>query len=154
MDKKMITFGLLVLVAIAAAGYGASHAFRKEQMVATQLPAEASQMQPITVILHEQNASGQSGTATLTEMQGKTQVTLTLMGNPKDIAQPAHIHTGTCATIGGVVHPLTSPVNGTSITTIDVPLASILEGLPLAINVHKSAQEPGIFFACGDIMWP
>lgn len=154
MDKKMITFGLLVLVAIAVAGYGASHAFRKEQMAATQLPAEASQMQPITVTLHEQNASGQSGTATLTDMQGKTKVTLALTGNPKDVAQPAHIHTGSCAMIGGVVHPLTSPINGNSVTIVDVPLTNILEGLPLAINVHKSAQEPGIFFTCGDIMRP
>ena len=107
--------------------------------------------QSIVVALSAQNSSGMNGTATLTDMDGSTLVELNLTGAPADIAQPAHIHTGSCATIGGVVYPLTSPVNGVSETTLGVSLEAILAGLPLALNVHKSTAESNVYVACGDL---
>lgn len=143
-------FGALVLIAIAVAGYGASRTFRKESV--TQPPSSvAPQTQAMVVILDPQNKSGEMGTATLTDVNGKTQVVFKLSGAPKDIAQPAHIHTGTCATIGGVKYPLTALMNGESTTLVDAPMSRLLGELPLAINVHKSAQEAGIYYACGDM---
>lgn len=84
------------------------------------------------------------------------------------VAHPAHIHEGTCAELGSVVFPLTdvaapastdgddmaasgSPIAvETSITTIDVPLADVVNG-DHAINVHESADNIGNYIACGDI---
>ena len=77
---------------------------------------------PVVVALSAQNDSGMNGTATLTDMGGSTLVDLALTGAPADIVQPAHIHTGSCATIGGVVYPLPFPVNGVSATTLHVSL--------------------------------
>lgn len=106
----------------------------------------------VTTNLLSQNNSGEEGSATLTSTEnGKTKVVFKLSGAPKDIAQPAHIHMGSCADLGDVLYPLTSPVNGESETILDANLSDILNKLPLAINVHKSADEINVYYACGDI---
>ena len=87
---------------------------------------------------------------------------------------PAHIHSGTCATLGDVVHPLSDVSaqamnNGTpmammdmmmgsgaaipvesSVTTVQAALSDIVGG-EHAINVHESADNIGNYIACGDI---
>lgn len=107
--------------------------------------------QSIEVTLSEQNDSGMAGVATLTGMNDSTLVTLALTGAPVGVTQPAHIHTGSCAEIGGVVYPLEFPVNGVSETVLNVPLDTILGELPLALNVHKSPQEASVYVACVDL---
>lgn len=74
---------------------------------------------------------------------------------------PAHIHSGTCNTLGDVVYPL-NDVTGTgapdtdafevqwSVTRVEATLASLLQA-PFAINVHESAQNIGNYISCGDI---
>lgn len=103
------------------------------------------------VKLKSQNDSNQEGLAALMEENGKVKVVLQVESGAKDVPQPAHIHTGTCASIGGVKYPLENVVNGKSETTINVSLADLLNSLPLAINVHKSAQQVGTYVSCGDI---
>ena len=67
------------------------------------------------------------------------------------VPQPAHIHTGHCAKIGGVVYPLSNVVSGKSTTTIrNVSLASVETG-DFAINIHKSAEDIGTYVSCGEI---
>ena len=82
-----------------------------------------------------------------------------------DGPHPAHIHTGTCDTLGDVVVPLTDvmatdettregpesahPVT-VSETMVDMPLQEIIDG-GHAINVHLSAEEIDTYIACGDI---
>lgn len=105
----------------------------------------------ISVTLSEQNTSGESGTATLMEVDGKVKVTLKLTGAPSGVVQPAHIHVGACPDVGAVKYPLTSPVDGMSETTLDVTLAQLKSELPLGINVHKSAAEAKVYVSCGDL---
>lgn len=150
MDKRFITIGIVVLIVIGVVWYGASRSFRKEQP-ALQAPLTAPQTQAMIVMLDPQNKSGEMGTATFTAANGKTQIVLKLSGAPKDVTQPAHIHTGTCANLGGVTYPLTFPVNGESVTVLNISLEQLLSELPLAINVHKSPQEAKVYYACGDI---
>lgn len=104
-----------------------------------------------SISLVEQNNSGESGKATFVEKDGKVEVTLSLTGAPVGVSQPAHIHKGTCAQIGGVVYPLTFPVDGKSTTTLDVTLSQLKEQSPLALNVHKSGPESSVYVACGDL---
>jgi len=105
-----------------------------------------------TVVLKEQNDSGQSGTAVLVEKDGQTTVTLSLTGAPSGVEQPAHIHVGSCATIGGVQFPLIGSVDGYSTTVLDMTLADILiSSTQLSINVHKSVPEVATYVACGDL---
>jgi hypothetical protein len=114
-------------------------------------PAVTTTPEKVTVTLNAQNNSGEKGTATLEETGGKVKVTLSLTGAPAGVTQPAHIHTGTCATIGGVLYPLTFPMDGTSETTLNVTMAQLKEQMPLALNVHKSQAEASVYYSCGDL---
>lgn len=106
----------------------------------------------ISVTLSGQNKSGESGTATLMEVEGGVKVTLKLTGAPAGVTQPAHIHVGACPDVGAVKYPLTSPVDGMSETMLDVTLATLKSELPLGINVHKSATEAKVYISCGDLV--
>jgi plastocyanin len=90
-----------------------------------------------------------------------------------EAAHPAHIHAGTCATLGDVVFPLNNvggdmtdaagtpiaskevgptsaiPID-VSITTVAADLNTIISG-GQAINIHESAENIGNYIACGDI---
>lgn len=105
----------------------------------------------MTINLDEQSSSGQSGTAVLEEQNGKLVVTLTLSGTPLTVAQPAHIHVGSCPTPGAVKFPLTDVLDGTSVTTLDTTLGELKTMGPLAINVHKSASESKVYTSCGNV---
>lgn len=106
----------------------------------------------VTVQLSAQNNSGETGTAELTDMGGgQTKVVITLTGAPSGVAQPAHIHEGTCANLNPTPkYPLTSVQGGKSETTVNVSLTDLM-AKPFAINVHKSAQEIPVYVACGNI---
>lgn len=107
---------------------------------------------PVTVTLNPQNDSGESGTATLTDLgNGKVRVEVSITGAPAGVAQPMHIHQGTCANLTAKpTYPLTSVTDGKSSTDIDAKLAELQNG-NFAINGHKSAQEASVYVFCGDI---
>lgn len=115
---------------------------------------EATASSQLIIDLEEQNESSESGTAKLVEVDGKVMVTLEIEGAPANVAQPAHIHVGACPKPGAVKYPLQNVVDGASETTVDVPMADLLAQLPLAINVHKSQAQSGVYVACGDIVAP
>lgn len=111
---------------------------------------EAAASEAVTVEFKALNNSGESGKATLTPADGKTKVVIDLTSAPEDLAQPAHIHQGTCESLGGPKYPLAAVKNGKSETTIDAKLSDLTAG-DYAINVHKSEAEISTYVACGDI---
>src|SRR3989344_1502871 len=156
----MIKNLILGLVVLAVLGLGYMMFFNNKQtqpasttVIKVTSPSASLSASPseILVNLSEQNESSQSGTATLTEANGKVKVALKLSGAPKDIAQPAHVHVGACPEVGAVKYPLNSPVNGMSETILDVTFAALKSQLPLAINVHKSAAQSNVYVSCGDL---
>src|SRR5213078_2405326 len=94
----------------------------------------------VSVSMHAQNKSGETGTAKLTpEGADKTRVEIALKGGPKGTAQPAHIHEGSCAKLDPKPkHGLENVVDGKSTTVVPVSLDSV-KGM--AINVHKSTSD-------------
>jgi hypothetical protein len=119
-------------------------------MPAASLAQMNSQAATVTVTLKAQNGSGEDGTATLTQ-QGSDLVVTISVANGTSTPQPAHIHTGTCANLGGVKYPLTNVVNGKSTTTVKgLQLSSIQTG-GFAINIHKSAADLATYTSCGGI---
>ncbi len=162
MQNKNALIGIgivVVLVIIAAALY-----FTKSN---TPSPTESStapqviQQQPtnpptseISANFIAQNSSGETGKVTLSDSAGKiVTVNLALTGTPSGVAQPAHIHKGTCATLDPKpLYPLTNAVDGKSQTTLDnKTIAELKNEGPLAVNVHKSAQQSSVYVACADI---
>jgi len=119
-------------------------------IVAPSVP-QAPTGRTVVVKLSAQNKSGESGTATLTDVGGNTQVTIKVSGEPSGVSQPAHIHVGACPNPGAVKYPLSYPVDGASVTMLDVSLDALKAQLPLAINVHKNSEEAKVYVACGDV---
>lgn len=155
--NKNLTYaviGILVLVGLWFLVFNKpSQPTPQPEPVTEQKQATESATPPaeITVTLSEKNDSGESGIATLMEVDGKVQVTLAISGAPAGVTQPAHIHVGSCPDVGAVKYPLTSPVDGVSETVLDVSLDQLRSELPLGINVHKSATEVKVYVACGDL---
>ena len=120
-------------------------------LLAAALSAAAADT-TITVQMTAQNGSGESGTATLTDLgNGQTKVVVNITGAPAGVAQPEHIHEGTCSNLNPTPkYPLANLVDGKSETTVPVSLASLMTG-SFAINVHKSAAEVQTYVACGNI---
>lgn len=146
MNKLYIA--IAVIVVLAAGWYFLKPVENIQQDNEAETPKE------FVVQLQTQNNSGITGTATFTEMEEGSMVVLDVTGSLLDVVQPAHIHLNNCANIGGVKYPLSFPVNGHSETMLDVSIAEILAGLPLSVNVHKSAVEASVYVACGDIVDP
>lgn len=150
---------LLILLVLAGIGGGTAYVVNKNKktvvvesptLTATPTP-EKPKIQTVTVKITAQNSSKQTGEAVLTEVNGKVKVVLNVSGTQSVSVEPAHIHTGACPTPGAVIYPLASVAKGASQTTLDVTLEQLMAQLPLAINVHKSATQAGVYVACGDI---
>ncbi len=109
----------------------------------------ADNSMPIT--MNAQKGSGEDGTATITAKgDADVMVTVTLK-NGTSVAQPAHIHKGSCANLDPKpLYPLTSLTNGTSSTEVMVQMSELEKG-GYAINIHKSGAEVATYVSCGDI---
>jgi len=131
-------FARTLLVAVAAAAV---------------LGASAGAATPTTVTfpMKALDASGETGTATVTQVATGVKVVVALKGAPES-AQPTHIHVGTCGNINKAPeYPLTNTVDGKSTTVVKgVTLAQLLAG-HYAVNVHKSATAIGTYVSCGNI---
>lgn len=119
--------------------------------------AGADDESSVTVNLEELSGSAQSGTARLTKVGEQTEVVLEVQsksaqgGSPMAVAQPAHIHSGSCDQLNEIPeYELTDVRGGKSTTTVDVPLDALRHGV-FAISVHKSAADIEVYVACGDI---
>ena len=123
-------------------------------IIFAQISTAGAATSTLTIPIAAQNNSGETGTATLTQAGPDLTVVIALKGAPATTAQPAHIHTGTCANLGGVVYPLTNVVNGSSTTTVKGLTIDKLLGASYAINVHASADNIGKYVACGKIAQP
>lgn len=118
----------------------------------TGLLADAAPaLEAITVKLEAQSNSGQTGTAILVPQGDQTKVVIELSNVPAGVAQPAHIHRGTCYKLDKAAKwSLKAVTDGRSVTVVPVSLQTILQER-MAINVHKSAIETQIYVSCGNI---
>lgn len=159
--KKLLTpvnivVAAVVVIALLVGGYflmsNNNPSSTSEEMSTEESMTEESTMEGDvkTVNLSAQNDSGQSGTVTFTASGTQTNVVINL-DVPSDVPQPAHIHSGACPTPGDIVYPLTDVVDGSSETVLDVELTALTAELPLAVNVHKSAEEVSVYTSCGDL---
>ena len=121
--------------------------------LAAQAPAWAADMNmhSLKIELSAQNGSGETGYATLTPHGKGTLVQIHLQGGPAGVAQPAHIHPGTCDKLDPKPKFGLLPVKGgKSSTVVPVSIDTLLAS-PMAINVHESAKDIKKYVACGDI---
>ena len=152
MQKQSKKFYLLAVMAVLAFTVVACTPKAKQAVTDTLTDQdEVVVRDEVTVVLNTQNNSGQSGTAVLKRQGESTVVTVQVDNFTTGVAQPAHIHLNNCANIGGVKYPLSLVFNGQSETVVPAVLDSLLNQEQLSINVHKSAEEVGVYVACGDL---
>ncbi len=107
---------------------------------------------PVEVTLEEQNASGQTGTATFNKSGDKTNILVELISSVTEgDVQPAGIYAGTCAHVADAEPTVTLPdvVYGIGGATIDTSVNELVEE-PHAIAVRMSADDDTVV-ACGEI---
>lgn len=126
----------------------------------------------VTVVMNAQNNSGQSGTATLTDLGGSTRVVILIKRSEFGEAQPTHLHNGRCGEIGPRQDKSASGSIGLSSVTPADP--SMMDGVPATdggfgasssevaltlkeitngdwvINVHD-ALDFALYVSCGNI---
>jgi nucleoid-associated protein YgaU len=119
------------------------------------LTSVAAQGLVATVNIAADGDSGIAGSATLTELgAGRMAVELRLTGAGAT-PRPAHIHLGSCDAleIQAPSIPLQPAVNGASTSQIEATFQQLLSR-PYAIHLHRSAEELGVYVACGDVKGP
>ncbi len=153
MRKKITTIlALAVIVIIALFALGISAGEKKEVAVNDANNRQvAAQERKMEFSIAEHDHSGEKGAAIFTDIgNGQTKVELDMTGGPKNTDQPAHIHSGSCDSLGGIVYTLNYVRNGYSETILDISLDQLLDE-PLAINIHKSSKDLQNYLSCGDI---
>jgi len=102
--------------------------------------------------LHPQNNSGETADASLTQTGDDVVVVVTTQNAPAGVAQPIHIHQGTCDTLNPKpTYPLTTLQGGTSTTTLKGMTLAQLQTGDFAINIHHSTSDVPTYYACGNI---
>jgi hypothetical protein len=104
------------------------------------------------------NAVGGSGVTGQAQFMdhggGSTMVTVTLTGQGSS-THGGHIHQGTCDSPGQVVAPLQdiTLANGTgsSTSTVQVPLATVMNGQHIVAYHQSAGENPGAPVVCGQI---
>lgn len=162
MKNTVLTLVVLLLIAV-----GAYYLYQNNRTMDTTTPIvvevtddeamdeEGLVEDSITVTIAAQDPAvlDQDGEAVITATDTGVRVELTLNALDEATAQPAHIHVGECPLPGDVAFNLESVVNGMSTTLLDVTMDELEAMLPLAINVHRSAEESSVYTACGDILF-
>lgn len=118
-------------------------------VLATAGLAYAAAPQTLTVQMQALNNSGETGTATLTQLDNGVKVEVAIKGAPST-AQPTHIHPGTCAKLNPAPEAPLSPLeNGKSVTVLSGKKLSDFTGGKFSINVHKSSNDLATYVSCG-----
>lgn len=162
---KNSTLWVVVLLAIGIGGwYMWSNSEVKPETTETEKTASLSgvisptkvispvpTVAPKTIVLEQTGVSGQSGTAVFQGDGDNTKVTVSMIGKAFTSPQPSHIHVGKCPNPGVVKYPLNNVVNGKAETVLSVSIEDLFADLPLAVNVHESAEKASVYTACGDL---
>ncbi len=105
----------------------------------------------VTVDIDEENGSKQEGIAKLVQVGKNVHVMVMTEGEPDGVAEPIHIHPGTCAKLDPKpAYALSNLQNGMSMTILKNVSLSSLTGGKYAINIHD-AKNLAKYVACGDI---
>jgi hypothetical protein len=119
--------------------------------IAVLTSCASSAQQTERLELRTLNASGVTGTVTLTAIDGsrtRVEVAVDPAGHPN---MPAHIHPGTCdALVPQPIYPLESVVDGVSVTEVLAPLDELIAG-GVALNIHDSNEDMGTYTACVEL---
>ena len=149
---------ILGIIIIIAAGIGFSVMANRPQPEPTPMPMQNNNMMmdmsmvSVQAALLERENSGQSGTVTITDENGKTKVSINITPGPKDLPQPANIHSGDCTGLGSLKYMLNDIVNGKSETILTPSLHFIHGQGETSLHIGKSKTLSSVHVVCGDLL--
>jgi hypothetical protein len=109
-----------------------------------------------TATINAMGGSGITGSAMVRPSGSTEAATVSITGAPPNSTLPWHVHSGTCATGGGVVGagsaytPLAVGADGKATASATIT-ASLDTGAQYHVNIHKSESDMGTIVACGDL---
>jgi plastocyanin len=105
----------------------------------------------LLVDLDEENDSGISGVAVLTELENdRTRIAVWLDG-AGETPRPIHVHAESCNNLGDIAYSLNEVDNGFSNSEVFATFSELSASAPFAINAHESADAMQNNIACGNI---
>jgi hypothetical protein len=159
-NAKALTFSLMIASSLALAGCGGGGDENGGEAAPPPPPPPPPPAAggPVEVELAQVGDSGQTGRATLKETPDGVRVVLKLASRGTG-PHPAHIHAGNCPKpeefpiwgLPDVRKGKSETVLGTGLRGEPAPTLADLRSKDYAINVHKSAAQPDVYIACGDI---
>ena len=109
-----------------------------------------------TITIAGKDGAAVHGSGTAKAEDKTTEVEIKLMGDVAGSVRPWHIHTGSCATGGGIFGgarsytPITIDAKGDGAAKASVP-ASLPDTGHFYVNIHESSANMGKIVACGDL---
>lgn len=149
MRNKRKLFLVAVILVLGLALFINKDSYFKRDNRPTTSSAPSVQRPSFSIVLSEQNDSGESGIATIKGMEDKTLINIVLVGAAPAGYQPSHLHIGTCEKPGEIKYSINNVVNGKSETLLDIAMEDFVKELPLILNVHKSRDEISTYVSCG-----
>lgn len=146
--KSIITLGVIFLIILSFV-FNSKKVLRMSQKN-SPAPIHSSSSSGFSIVIEEQNSSGQNGIVTFEPLNNQTVVKIKSIGYPAGVSEPAHIHLGTCEKPGEIKYPLVSLLNGESETILDADIGYFGKS-SLILNVHKSNEEISTYLSCGNI---
>ena len=130
--------------------------------IAHPTPANKNAPQQITVNLNSAPSSSASenarGTVKMALVNGTLTVMMDVSGLQPNSSHAAHIHSGSCASQGPVVHPLKTVVANATGSALETTVIKNVKAIPASgwyVNVHlttdMSTQTGFDPIACGDV---
>lgn len=106
----------------------------------------------MTINMGAPHGSKEDGQVFLNDTSSGLKVKIQLNNEPAGASEAAHIHQDMCAKLNPAPwKPLSSVVNGLSVTTISGLAIADLKKAHYAINVHQSAANLTHYVSCGDL---
>lgn len=158
--RKLFALTATIAVAACATSSATPNDTTMGPSVTPPPPGTVSATTPVSATwratLRAMNGSGVTGTAAVTPSTSGATATVNVQGATSGDVHPWHVHSGTCASGGGVVGPasaytaLTVASGGMTSGTATLP-APLDPAQSYHVNVHRSPTDMGTIVACGDL---
>ncbi|MBI2621637.1 MAG: hypothetical protein HYW63_03280 [Candidatus Levybacteria bacterium] len=149
MKFKFIIAVALIVLAVAAIILN-KEKNNKSLVDSTKSHQDLKKSESFSIVLNEQNASGQSGLATIEAKNDVIEVRILSVGFSPNINQGSNIHSGSCQNVGKEIYKLVPVANGKSETVIIATWKEFEDQLPLVLVINSPEELPSIS-SCGEI---
>ncbi len=151
--QRNLVFLIIFLIVLFSAGFLykskiSSFLFPRRVSTAKIIPAPTNVTNAISVVLSEENSSGESGLSTIQEFTNNVVIDVKMVGTgPSD--QKINLYKGSCDDKSQVLFPLKDLANGSSRTSIQTTIGELKKSMPIFIGV-LNLNNPK-FASCGQI---